>query len=283
MSKSGFGEHLKREREMRGVSLEEIAGATRISTRFLEALEREAWDRLPGGVFNRGFVRTVARFLGLEEESLLAEYALATHQPAPPAAAAELPARQQPLPQKSSPLALTLVVVFAVLALAAAGWYGWRWFQTHQTELTAEASVPPAPPAAPAVPSEVWDPSGFPETPEGESQQPASPWAEMGPHPHTEASTGAEVEGQLQLEIDALAETMLTVTSDGRLLFAGPIRPGERRSFGAAGVLTVEAEDAGAIRLELNGEALAPIGPLGQPGKITLGHRNLKSGPGGRN
>ena len=77
MASAGFGEHLKREREMRGVSLEEIAGATRISTRFLEALEKEAWDRLPGGVFNRGFVRTVARFLGLEEESLLAEYSLA--------------------------------------------------------------------------------------------------------------------------------------------------------------------------------------------------------------
>jgi len=44
---------------MRGVSLEEIAGTTRISTRFLEALETESWDRLPGGVFNRGFVRAV--------------------------------------------------------------------------------------------------------------------------------------------------------------------------------------------------------------------------------
>jgi len=65
MTQAGFGEHLRREREMRGVSLEEIAGATRISTRFLDALEKEAWDRLPGGVFNRGFVRTVARFLGL--------------------------------------------------------------------------------------------------------------------------------------------------------------------------------------------------------------------------
>src|SRR3990172_2678011 len=83
MTQAGFGEHLRREREMRGVSLEEIAGATRISTRFLDALEKEAWDRLPGGVFNRGFVRTVARFLGLEEENLLAEYTLAMRPPGP--------------------------------------------------------------------------------------------------------------------------------------------------------------------------------------------------------
>ena len=78
MSSTPFGEHLRREREMRGVSLEEISAATRISTRFLEALEKEEWDHLPGGVFNRGFIRSVARFLGLDEDNLVAEYALET-------------------------------------------------------------------------------------------------------------------------------------------------------------------------------------------------------------
>ena len=77
MAGSGFGEHLRREREMRGVSLSEIAAATRISIRFLEGLEHEDWSRLPGGVFNRGFVRTIARYLGLEEDGLLAEYSMA--------------------------------------------------------------------------------------------------------------------------------------------------------------------------------------------------------------
>src|SRR6266853_2547202 len=97
MAGGGFGEHLRREREMRGVSLEEIAAATRISTRLLEALEQEAWGRLPGGVFNRGFVRTVARFLGLEEESLLAEYSLAKGEHrTPPHAAPELLTQPSP-------------------------------------------------------------------------------------------------------------------------------------------------------------------------------------------
>ncbi|MGH9761114.1 MAG: helix-turn-helix domain-containing protein, partial [Blastocatellia bacterium] len=73
-----FGEHLKREREMRGVSLEEVAAATRIAPRFLEAIENEHWEQLPGGAFNRGFIRSVARFLGLDEDDLVAEYALAT-------------------------------------------------------------------------------------------------------------------------------------------------------------------------------------------------------------
>ena len=57
MTKGTFGDNLRREREMRGVSLDEISAATRIATRFLQAIENEQWDQLPGGVFNRGFVR----------------------------------------------------------------------------------------------------------------------------------------------------------------------------------------------------------------------------------
>src|SRR6202795_4973386 len=77
MAKGSFGERLKRERELREVSLDELTKSTRISQRFLEALENEQWEKLPGGVFGRGFVRSIARYLGLDEESLLGEYDLA--------------------------------------------------------------------------------------------------------------------------------------------------------------------------------------------------------------
>jgi len=77
MATGNFGERLKRERELREVTLEEITSATRIGSRFLEALENEQWEKLPGGVFNRGFVRAIARYLGLNEEALLGEYDLA--------------------------------------------------------------------------------------------------------------------------------------------------------------------------------------------------------------
>ncbi len=87
MSKGNFGQRLKREREMRGVSRAEICAATRIGTRFLEALENEQWEVLPGGIFNRGFIRAVARFLGLDEDDLVAEYDLAVSEQAPAAPA----------------------------------------------------------------------------------------------------------------------------------------------------------------------------------------------------
>jgi cytoskeleton protein RodZ len=115
MPSTPFGEHLKREREMRGVTLEEIAAATRISPRFLEALENEQWDRLPGGAFNRGFIRSVARFLGLDEENMVAEYALETKGLNQSAATPDVGA--QGMPRDWRP-AITAGVVLIVLILA---------------------------------------------------------------------------------------------------------------------------------------------------------------------
>jgi cytoskeleton protein RodZ len=69
-----FGERLQREREMRGITLEEISTATKIGTRSLRALEQEDFDKLPGGIFNKGFVRAYAKFLGINEEQAVADY-----------------------------------------------------------------------------------------------------------------------------------------------------------------------------------------------------------------
>ena len=85
MAKGTFGERLKRERELREVTIKEIASATRIAAKFLQALENEEWEKLPGGVFGRGFVRSVARYLGLSEENLLSDYDQARGEASPPA------------------------------------------------------------------------------------------------------------------------------------------------------------------------------------------------------
>jgi cytoskeletal protein RodZ len=71
---SGFGEKLRKQREQRDISLEAISSSTKISMRMLRALEEEHFDQLPGGVFNKGFVRAYARHVGLDEEETIAEY-----------------------------------------------------------------------------------------------------------------------------------------------------------------------------------------------------------------
>jgi len=71
---ASFGEELRREREIRGISLKEIADATKISKRFLEAIERNDHKTLPAPVFTRGFVREYARYLGLSAEEMVNRY-----------------------------------------------------------------------------------------------------------------------------------------------------------------------------------------------------------------
>jgi cytoskeleton protein RodZ len=75
-----FGEKLRKEREQRKITLDDISSTTKISTRMLRALEDEHFDQLPGGVFNKGFVRAYARHIGLDEEQAITDYLDATNQ-----------------------------------------------------------------------------------------------------------------------------------------------------------------------------------------------------------
>src|SRR5438477_4730722 len=76
-----FGERMKRERELRGITLDEIAESTKIGTRNLVALEEEDFDALPGGIFNKGFVRAYCKFLGIDQEQAVTDF-LAAYQKA---------------------------------------------------------------------------------------------------------------------------------------------------------------------------------------------------------
>lgn len=69
-----FGSYLKHERELRGVPLEEIAEVTKVHIRFLEALENNEFDQLPGEVFIKGYIRSYARVIGLDSEEMVTAY-----------------------------------------------------------------------------------------------------------------------------------------------------------------------------------------------------------------
>jgi cytoskeletal protein RodZ len=120
-STSSFGEHLKRERELRGVSIEEVSAATRISTKFLTAIENGQWERLPGGAFNRGFIRSASKYLGLDEDGMVAEYSLETNGNG---VSHEVPRQQSELPRDWRPmLVLGAIVLVVIAALIAGGWF----------------------------------------------------------------------------------------------------------------------------------------------------------------
>jgi cytoskeletal protein RodZ len=71
---ASLGQELKRERELRAVSLTDIANSTKINSRYLRALEEDRWDLLPGVFFIKGVIRAYAKCIGLDENSLVNKY-----------------------------------------------------------------------------------------------------------------------------------------------------------------------------------------------------------------
>jgi cytoskeleton protein RodZ len=69
-----IGEKLRLARETRGVALRDISEQTRISIRYLEAIEADDYRRLPGGIFNRSFIRAYAKFIGYDEQQAIDDY-----------------------------------------------------------------------------------------------------------------------------------------------------------------------------------------------------------------
>lgn len=69
-----FGEMLRRERELRRITLREVNEATKINIRYLEALERNDFEYLPAGAFAKGFIRSYARYIGLDETEMVNAY-----------------------------------------------------------------------------------------------------------------------------------------------------------------------------------------------------------------
>jgi cytoskeletal protein RodZ len=244
MARGNFGERLKREREMREVTMAELSKSTRISNRFLEALENEDWEKLPGGVFGHGFVRAIARYLGLDEESLLGEYDLARAEKLPPAP--EKPEERIPSPPKWLPAAVVFALLLAVICLFYIARYTWRRIAAHSA-------------AKPAMASPV------PSVQEGASGT-ASPGSAADPAPAA----------PLQLSVSTSAATRVRVLGDNKVLLDAELPAGETRRFSAKERFEVTAADSSAVLLEMNGKAMPPVGSPGASGRIVLTKDDLR-------
>jgi cytoskeletal protein RodZ len=257
MAKGSFGERLKREREMREVSLDELTKATRISQRFLEALENEDWKKLPGGVFGRGFVRTIAGYLGLDEETLLGEYDLArgdVSRESSGHAEDRIPATPMWVP-----LLAVLIVGAALAGLFFAGRYAWHRYASRRNSQPSSALV-----TAPL------DPSADPATPQGTTSSAGSAMAT------TPAATAP-----LDLAISTLAATHVRILADDKLMFDGKLPVGTTRHFSAQRHFEITAADSSAVLLELNHQAMPPLGPPGASGTMVLGQKDVRRPAGG--
>jgi cytoskeleton protein RodZ len=157
---ASFGVRLKQEREKQSVTLDDISLSTKISTRMLRALEEERFDQLPGGIFNKGFIRAYAHCLGMDEEQAIADY-LATI--SPPGKNSEnddqAPILEPPSREENDGAAGLPWGIFAVaLLIVALGFAAWG-FYSRESQKGTPASTAPAAPSPDVTPARVAEPS----------------------------------------------------------------------------------------------------------------------------
>lgn len=239
---ASFGENLRRERELRGIDLREIAEATKISVRFLQALEQDRLDVLPGGLFPRAFVRQYARHLGLDAERLVAEFVFAQSGDRPQEKTAEPVARQG----RSKFLGMLALILLATGALLA--------FRAQP----AERSAQPAPRVA-SAPS------------------PIRPGDRVYPPPSAEsaATSVRGLEGQgLVLTLSARQSCWVAAQVDGSETLNRVMTEGETETIEAQGEIVLSVGNAGGLTFSVNNR---PGVALGRNGEV---RRNIVITPG---
>jgi cytoskeletal protein RodZ len=264
----GFGGKLRDARERRGISLRQIANATKISVGALEALERNDISRLPGGIFSRAFVRSYATEVGLDPEATIQEFVAEFPNDAATAGTAAAGHVEDHVSVESDRkmagtflwlIGLSLPIAGAVLYFAAAGRSGKP--QAVPPNVTTPAPEPgtaaapaPEPSAAPAAPA---PPAAFPPA--------IAPPAARSPAAQVSAPPAVPAAAQkLTIVLSVKRPCYVSASIDGERTIERLLQPGERQTIEVQREMVITAGDASAITLTLNGAAAKPLGRTGE-------------------
>jgi cytoskeleton protein RodZ len=273
-----LGARFRQERERKGMTLDDVAVATKIGTRMLQALEEERYDQLPGGIFNKGFVRAYARHLGLDEEKAVADYVAATGPPpveAQPVAVMEAMAahavetrgeRLSPLDRfpwgKLSILLLLVAIVLTIWGPRPRG--GEKRKQESAPHSGVAAPAPNSAPPKEARAVAVVVPAVF---------LAATPRV---PAPGAKAAAPAPVLGAFSLRIQANEDSWVTITADGKQVFQALLPAHTQKSLEANRGIVVKAGNVGGLDFWFNGSKLPPQGDLDQVRTLTFAPSGLQ-------
>lgn len=233
-----FGQWLRRQREMRGVDLREIADITKISLRYLQALERDQFDVLPAPIFARGFLREYAKYVGLDPDEVVNSYLSAQQELSP----AEDEIQVVPV-RPSSAGRWTFGVLMGVGLVAVLGLVGYLAFYAETSRPEIESQAPPI--AAP-----------LPEAPT-RSDVVASP--DAGPDARTvaegaEAAEAAADLPPLRVTLDFTEDCWVEVVLDETTRLSELRVQGESLQLDAERSVRLTLGNPGGVRVEVNGE-----------------------------
>ncbi len=267
-----FGAKLRDARERRGVSLRQIANATKISVGALEALERNDISRLPGGIFSRAFVRSYAIEVGLDPETTIQEFiaqfpndsVTAGHPSSDRGEDHE--AVQSDQKTAGTFLWLTLIsvpIAIALIYFTASG----RGHATRPQEKPAATAADPPKSPEPEAPSAAAEPAA-----EVAPKPPEAAKAEDPPPPAAEAPID-----RFSVGLRAKRPCWVSATVDGQKKIERLLQTGEQETVDVRREIVLTAGDATAIALTLNGADARPLGKAGEVVTARINLNNFKS------
>jgi len=286
---TSIGEQLHRQRLQRGIDLEQIARETKISSRLLEAIEADQFDRLPGGVFRKSFVRQYAQALGVDESDIAAELEqlAPVEEPIDPGArdVEKLQPVMPAMPTQADSLnrrwlaasAGSFVSVLAVI-VACALVYSW-WRNLDGPPAVAEtppvsSSLPVTPASEPAAPLPATISAGGqtaagPDQPVAASPQAQEPGAVSGTQPEPAVYTPPPP-GMFRVDLSATEPVWISAVVDGRRVFMGTLNASEAKTLEGAQRVRIRAGNAAGLGVSLNGKPIGELGPRGQIREVEL-------------
>lgn len=258
---------------MRGISLDEIMATTKIGRRLLLALEEEQFDLLPGGIFNKSYVRAYAKCVGMNEDEAVAEYLEAAQEPAPDT---KVIAHQHAFHSDRRPdrsgFPILPVLILLVVAIGAAG--GWQVYHNHQRDRELQAAAKPAETTS-VAPATISSDSGAqtaaatqaasPPAPQN-AARPASSTVAPADQPGTtsvnERSAGNQSAGSaaagtpFEVTIRPKDRAWVSVKCDGKFVVRGIIKPPDVKTIRATNEVIFYTGNAGEVEVAFNGKAV---------------------------
>jgi cytoskeleton protein RodZ len=253
-----LGERFRAAREARGLTLSDVAEQIRIRSVYLAAIEDENWTAIGAAVYVRGFLRTYARFLGLDPEETVAVFNQAASASPPPTQATPTTSFRADMaaPVRQLSGLIWVASAVAVILIAFLVYNEATWHQRQKPVTTADSSTAaaasvaatgPVPASPSALPSD--SPLGAQSTVPSSSPSPAASGSTPPGGPHT-------------LEVRLTAASWLRVTVDGNVSMVGTFPAGTDRLFRGKNA-TLRIGNAGGVEIVVDGKSRGTLGATG--------------------